>query len=55
MVGPKKNLKWADTKQLMTYGIENFEKKQIFEEVNLDPVYVEDGQRAYIGLDIKEI
>lgn len=50
---PRKNLKWADTKQLMTYGIENFEKKQIFEEVNLDPVYVEDGQRAYIGLDIK--
>ena len=32
---PRKNLKWADTKQLMTYGIENFEKKQIFEEVNL--------------------
>lgn len=27
---PNKNLKWIDTKRLMTYGIENYRKKTIF-------------------------
>lgn len=50
---PRKNLKWKDTVSLMNYGIDNYEKKQIFEEIELDPVYVENGQTGYIGLDIK--
>lgn len=50
---PHKNLKWVDTKRLMTYGIENFEKKQIFEEKQFNPVYVEDGQTDFIGLEVK--
>jgi len=37
----------------MTYGIENFEKKQIFEEKKFNPLYVEDGQRGYVGLKIE--
>ena len=49
---PNKNLKWIDTKRLMTYGIENYEKKQIFENKKFDPVYMEDGQTEFIGLDI---
>lgn len=50
---PSKNLKWIDTKRLMAYGIENYEKKQIFEERNFDPVYVKEGQTGYVGLNIK--
>jgi len=50
---PNKNLKWTETKRLMTYGIENFEKKQIFEEKKFNPLYVEDGQRGYVGLKIE--
>ena len=42
---PNKSLKWADTKKLMTYGIENYVKRQIYEEVTLDPVPVKDGQK----------
>ena len=49
---PNKNLKWIDTKRLMTYGIENYEKKQIFEEKIFNPVYVEDGQTEFVGLKI---
>lgn len=50
---PSKNLKWTDTKRLMTYGIENYYKKQIFEEVELSPVYVEDGQTNYVKLSLE--
>jgi len=47
---PSKNLKWTDTKRLMTYGIENYEKKQIFENKDFEPVYVDNGQTSHIGL-----
>jgi len=50
---PSKNLKWIDTKRLMEYGIGNFEKKQIFEDKKFNPVYVDDGQREFIGLKIE--
>lgn len=40
-----KTYKWSDTRKLMTYGLENFEKKEIFKEGLLPPpVAVEDGQ-----------
>lgn len=50
---PSKSLKWTDTKCLMTYGIDNYEKRQIFEKMDLDPVYVEKGQTSYIGLTME--
>ena len=50
---PSKTLKWTDTKRLMTYGIENYEKKQVFVNKELDPVYVEDGQTSLIGLSLE--
>lgn len=49
---PNKNLKWSDTKELMAYGIKDFEEKQIFQEANLNPVFVKDGQQKYEPLDI---
>lgn len=49
---PNKNLKWTDTKRLMTFGIENFEKKQIFKDKKFDPIYVKDGQREFVDLKI---
>ena len=50
---PNKSLKWHDTKELMTYGIKNYEEKQIFKEVDFDPVFVKDGQYKYEALDMK--
>ncbi len=49
---PSKNLKWSDTKELMTYGLENYEIKQIFEEAKLDPVVVNNGQQRYEALNL---
>ncbi len=49
---PNKSLKWADTKKLMTYGIENYEKRQIYEEVTLEPVPVKDGQKKLEALSL---
>ena len=37
----------------MTYGIENYEKRQIFEEIDMEPIYVEKGQSDFIEADIK--
>lgn len=50
---PNKNLKWTETRKIMTYGIDNFDKKQIFEEKKFNPLYVEDGQKELVGLEIK--
>lgn len=50
---PSKSLKWTDTKRLMSYGIDNYEKKQIFEQVELAPVYVENGQNSLLSLDLQ--
>lgn len=50
---PHKNYKWSDTKELMNYGINNFELKKIFEEKKFDPVYVQDGQNRFEQLLIK--
>ena len=44
---PSRSLKWTDTKRLMEYGINNYERKQIFQEVDLEPIYVQDGQIPY--------
>ncbi len=50
---PKKTLKWVDTKELMSYGINNYEKKQIFQDIELSPVFVDHGQTRYEPLDMK--
>lgn len=49
---PSKNLKWHDTKELMNYGINNYKKKQIFEKISLNPVFVNDGQKRYENLNL---
>ncbi len=50
---PSKSLKWTDTKRLMTYGIENYKRKQIFENKDFEPVYVDKGQTSHIGLGME--
>lgn len=50
---PRKSLKWTDTKQLMNYGLDNYKKKQIFENADLKPVFVENGQTSHIGLSVQ--
>lgn len=48
---PHKNYKWSDTVELMDYGMDNFEPKQIFNADKIfDPVYVEDGKNSYVDL-----
>jgi D-alanyl-D-alanine carboxypeptidase (penicillin-binding protein 5/6) len=40
---PNKTWKWHDTKQLMTYGLENFTYRDIDREFTYEPVKVENG------------
>ena len=47
---PHKSLKWSDTKELMNYGIKNYEKKQIYEDITLDPIFIQDGQQSRCAL-----
>lgn len=59
-----KSYKWADTKKLMNYGLENFEKKNLreipIEDSKLAPVLVAEGQgkrigeTVYVSLVVKE-
>lgn len=48
-----KTYKWADTKKLMTYGIENYTKKSlrelVLDEAELEPIPVTEGQGERIG------
>lgn len=50
---PSKNLKWADTKELMTYGIANYKVKQIFRPMEIDPLVVKDGQQRWENLTLE--
>jgi D-alanyl-D-alanine carboxypeptidase (penicillin-binding protein 5/6) len=50
---PNKSLKWSDTKELMSYGVNNYEQKQIFEDVTFEPVFVKDGQQKYEALTME--
>ena len=50
---PNKNFKWHDTRELMNYGVDNFKEKQIFQDIDIDPVFVKDGQQKYEALDMK--
>lgn len=50
-----KSYKWSDSKKLMTYGIEHFQKKSlddmVLDESKLQPIAVEYGQSKRIGGD----
>lgn len=59
-----KTYKWADTKKLMKYGLENYYKLDLSEveidESKLNPILVENGQTeeigktAYVGIEVKK-
>lgn len=49
---PNKSLKWSDTKELMTYGLEKYKERQIFEHADLSPVFVNHGQQKYETLKL---
>lgn len=57
-----KNYKWSDTKKLMGYGLENYEYRNVYEPVKLEPLLVEGGVPengkpyggAYVGVSVKE-
>ena len=52
---PNKTWKWADTRKLIRYGLENYDYRQIFEEgKEFLPVLVEDGQKKQVGLRIDD-
>ena len=38
-----KNYKWSDTRKLMGYGLENYEYRNVYEPVELEPLLVEGG------------
>ena len=42
---PNKSLKWSDTKELMNFGVTNYKQRQIFEKVDLEPLFVNKGQQ----------
>ena len=50
---PNKNLKWADTRKLMNYGMENYTEKQIFQKKKLDPLPVKRGRSNYAALTLE--
>lgn len=48
---PNKNYKWKDTTELMNYGVDNFEKRQIFNSDKVfEAAYVKDGQENFVDL-----
>ncbi len=49
---PNKGLKWSDTRELMDYGVENYEERQIYQDVKLEPLFVKNGQVKYEELSM---
>lgn len=48
---PNKSFKWKDTTSLMDYGVNNFEKKDIFKaDKEFKPAYVKSGQDNFVDL-----
>ncbi|MGN1140177.1 MAG: D-alanyl-D-alanine carboxypeptidase family protein [Oliverpabstia sp.] len=47
-----KGYKWADTRKLMTYGLRNYNYRDVFERKDLGSILVENGQ--YEGMKIGE-
>lgn len=57
-----KNYKWSDTRELMGYGLENYEYRDVYEQPGLEPLPVEGGVpdsrhpygKAYVGISLEE-
>lgn len=49
-----KTWKWHDAKLLMEYGLENYEKHDIYEGIELAPVMVENGQQEWVALSAQK-
>ena len=41
-----KSYKWSDTRKLMTYGLENYEYKNVWKDLKNKKIVVEDGVTA---------
>ena len=50
---PNKSLKWSDTKELMSFGVNNYKQRQIFEKADLKPLFVNKGQKKTEELTIE--
>ena len=50
---PNKSLKWSDTRELMSYGLDNYKEKQIFEDIKLEPIFVKEGQQKLESLSME--
>lgn len=56
-----RSYKWSDTRKLMSYGLENYEYKNVFEPVEFKPLYVERGipesnkpyDKAYTAIELE--
>lgn len=51
---PNKTYKWKDMTKLITYGVENFEKKEVATITTPDPIKVIDGQEDSLLLQTNE-
>jgi D-alanyl-D-alanine carboxypeptidase (penicillin-binding protein 5/6) len=57
-----KNYKWSDTRKLMEYGLERYEYRSLWREVDLPDLLVRNGipesgklrEEAYVGLEVKK-
>jgi D-alanyl-D-alanine carboxypeptidase (penicillin-binding protein 5/6) len=47
---PRKSLKWSDTMELMRYGVDQYQVRQIFMEQELPPMMVKKGQSSSVKL-----
>ena len=46
-----KGYKWSDTKKLMTYGLKNYEYRDVFDKKELPEIPVTDGIHEDLGID----
>lgn len=61
---PHKTYKWSDAKQLFTYGLERYQYREVYEEINMAPIIVKNGipedgdisrpTSVEVSLDLKE-
>ncbi len=51
---PNKNWKWKDTQSLMTYGIENYESKDITKQFPYNPIPVDKGVCDTVKIEVEK-
>lgn len=61
---PHRTYKWSDARALFSFGKDNYEKREVFQEINLKPLLVENGipqngnlgNSAYVdlGMDLED-